>query len=363
MRFSCLGNGFPCVATCYGLHSSLEEIEFSIDNQDSYHDQVHAIREGGHMRTTFLAGLLAITVSGCGLDGPVPGKSKDAAPAGEAALGSTGNAADLKGAVQTLADARRGVTTKLVEYESPIGKLHAYVTPVPTDGKKHAAIIWITGGDCNAIDACWTDGPPDNEQTAAAFRKSGIVTMFPSLRGGNDSPGTREGMFGEVDDILGAAAYLAKQDDVDPKRIYLGGHSTGGTLVLLVAECSGRFRAVFSFGPVASIAQYGGQFAFHDLKDMQETLLRSPGTWLPSISVPTFLIEGTEKGNMDAVNWMANQCKNPLVHFLPVNGATHFNVLAPAEKLIVAQILQDTGERCKIELTEESLNRAFAGGR
>ena len=30
--------------------------------------------------------------------------------------------------------------------------------------------------------------------------------------------------------------FLAKQDYVDPKRIYLGGHSTGGTLALLTAE-------------------------------------------------------------------------------------------------------------------------------
>ena len=74
--------------------------------------------------------------------------------------------------------------------------------------------------------------------------------MFPSLRGGNDNPGVREGFFGEVDDVLAAAEYLSKQAFVDPQRIYLGGHSTGGTLVLLVAECSGRFRAVFSFGPV-----------------------------------------------------------------------------------------------------------------
>jgi pimeloyl-ACP methyl ester carboxylesterase len=250
---------------------------------------------------------------------------------------------------------------RLVQYESLAGRLKAYLTPAPTDGQKHPAIVWITGGDCNSIGECWTDGPPDNEQTASAFRKSNIVVMFPSLRGGNDSPGNKEGMFGEVDDILAAAAFLAKQDGVDPKRIYLGGHSTGGTLVLLVAECSNQFRAVFSFGPVASIAQYGGQFAYHDLHDMQETLLRSPGTWLPSIGVPTFVIEGTSEGNLQAVQWMEAKSKNPLIRFLPVNGATHFSVLAPAEKLIVGEILKDTGEKCAIELTSESLNKAFAG--
>ena len=67
--------------------------------------------------------------------------------------------------------------------------------------------------------------------------------MFPSLRGGNDNPGRREGFFGEVDDILAATDYLARQPHVDPKRIYLGGHSTGGTMVMLVAESTDRYCA------------------------------------------------------------------------------------------------------------------------
>jgi hypothetical protein len=251
---------------------------------------------------------------------------------------------------------------QVVQYESPAGKLKAYLSPAPTDGKKHPAIIWIHGGDCNSIaDFCFTDRPPENDQSAGAFRKSSIVVMFPSLRGGNDNPGHIEGMFGEIDDIVAAAAFLAKQDYVDPKRIYLGGHSTGGTMVLLAAECSDCFRAVFSFGPVPSIANYGSKFATHDLSDKQETLLRAPGSWLSSITAPTFVIEGTaQPGNISSLRAMAGRCTNRLVRFLPVNAATHFNVLAPVEKLIVRQILDDSGESCAIELTENALNQAFA---
>ena len=32
--------------------------------------------------------------------------------------------------------------------------------------------------------------------------------MFPSLRGGNNNPGSKEGFFGEVDDVLAAADLL-----------------------------------------------------------------------------------------------------------------------------------------------------------
>src|SRR5262245_60037583 len=145
----------------------------------------------------------------------------------------------------SLPDARRGFQTKLVSrganrkptpeppanlfrlvrYDAAPGNMAAYLSPDPKDGQRHPAIVWITGGDCNSIDdGCWKEGPPQNDQSAYAFRKAGIVMMFPSLRGGNDNPGSKEGFLGEVDDVIAAADYLAKRPFVDPSRIYLGGH-------------------------------------------------------------------------------------------------------------------------------------------
>src|SRR5260370_33497281 len=97
----------------------------------------------------------------------------------------------------------------IVKYSAANGQLAAYLTPDPVDGKKHPAIIWITGGDCNSIGDVWDEMPRSNDQNASAFRKAGIVSMYPSLRGGNDNPGTKEGFLGEVDDVLAAADYLA----------------------------------------------------------------------------------------------------------------------------------------------------------
>src|SRR5260221_380560 len=58
---------------------------------------------------------------------------------------------------------------------SPEGNSGASLTPEPGEGKSHPAIIWITGGDCNSIGDVWSPASPDNDQTAAAYRKAGIV--------------------------------------------------------------------------------------------------------------------------------------------------------------------------------------------
>lgn len=139
---------------------------------------------------------------------------------------------------QTLAEARKGFVTHLtkvkkiafpaeeppaelfsiVSYPSNIGNMTAYLGKIPNDSQLHPAIIWITGGFGNDIGDVWSEADSENDQSAAAYHKAGIVMMHPALRGGNGNPGS--------------------------------GHSTGGTKVLLAAECSKRFRAVFSFGPV-----------------------------------------------------------------------------------------------------------------
>ncbi len=241
-------------------------------------------------------------------------------------------------------------TFLLVQYESQVGKLAAYVTPDPKDGKKHPAIIWITGGDCNSIGDVWSPYPQDNDQSACVYRKSGLVMMFPSLRGGNENPGKREGFYGEVDDVLAAADYLEKLDYVDPNRIYLGGHSTGGTLVLLTSEISPRFRAVFSFGPVANPAVYFPDFTPFDVKNEEECIVRAPGLWLHCIESPVFVFEGTvEPTNSESLSLMGRLSMNSKIAFFLIAGLNHFNVLAPINKLIADKILQDTGETCNIK--------------
>jgi len=217
----------------------------------------------------------------------------------------------------------------------------AYVSPDPKDGKRHPAIIWLSGGDFSSFGKFWEPGSPDNDQSARQFREAGLVMMFPSLRGSANNASRPEFFFGEVDDVLAAAEHLARLPYVDPQRIYLGGHSTGGTLALLVAESSPRFKAVFALGPVEHALDYPRSlFPLSERgMDAREARLRSPVEWLAGISTPTFLIEGMEApGNAAALDALCKRSSNPLVQCIAVPGQNHFSVIAPAARVIAAKL-------------------------
>lgn len=293
------------------------------------------------MRTFVL--IVALTVAGCDVGTSGVGVQR----------GST------TGPQLTLREARKGLVTKIVKagedcgppdspagspfelihYESPVGQLAAYVTTDPGDGRRHPAIVWITGGDNNSIGDVWTPNEWSNDQSASPFRKAGIVMMFPSQRGGNDNPGRREGFLGEADDILAATDHLAGLPYVDPDQIYLGGHSTGGTMVMLVAACSDRYRAVFALGPVASAIQYGGDYVYCKASDKKEMILRSPIFWLHCVETPLYVFEGARNGNWDAIQLMVDQNSNPNIRFFKVPGHDHFSVIAPLTERLADQIV------------------------
>jgi alpha/beta superfamily hydrolase len=261
---------------------------------------------------------------------------------------------------QTLADARAGFKTqlsrvkkagfavaeppagsglRLVSYPAALGEFPAYLSTIPDDGKKHPAIIWLVGGFSNSIgDNAWDEAPADNDQSARTFRENGVVTLYPSLRGGNENPGSHESFFGEVDDVLAAADWLEKQPGIG--RIYLGGHSTGGTLALLTAETRSRFRAVFAFGPVDRVSGYGPENLTYTSLHYREEMVREPIRWLRGIQCPTYIIEGDD-GNIESLREMKAANKNPLVEFVEIKGADHFSVIRPYSRQIATAILAD----------------------
>lgn len=239
-------------------------------------------------------------------------------------------------------------------YASPAGRLVAYESPRGT-GPRRPAIIWIAGGFSWGIDAgAWEPGEPFNDQSASQLRVPGIVVMRPALRGASGNPGKPELFLGEVDDILAARAHLAQRPDVDPARIYLGGHSTGGTLALLAAASTDQFRAVFALGPASDPRQYGD--ALPAGAPEAEYLARAPIGWIGTITSPTFVIEG-RAGNA-AVLAELGPLAAPVVKFLEIDNADHFSVIAPTLTAIARAILADRGPRAAIALDPAAIRAA-----
>ncbi len=288
--------------------------------------------------------------------------------------------AGAEDAPRTLQDARKGHTTRLtrtatdaepltkppeaifslVQYPTPIGKMSAYLGKPPAKEGKHPAIIWITGGfpPGGIDDAAWRRQSSANDQSAQAYRRAGLVMMYPALRGSFGNPGKQETFYGEVDDVLAAADYLAKVPYVDPERIYLGGHSTGGTLALLVAAAAKRFKAVFAFGPAESPALYGAANLTYDPEDEKENRLRAPIDHLGAIGSPTFVIEGVG-GNVASLRALEKANRNPKVSLLAVKDTDHFDVLGPSNELIAGRIAKlEAGEA--VRLSAEELAKACA---
>ncbi len=248
----------------------------------------------------------------------------------------------------------------LVKYSSKVGDLSAYVSSDPGDGQKHPMIIWVVGGWGNGIDDFpWCYPEWDNDQTGSAFWQAGVLTMYPSFRGGSGNPGHYEALFGEVDDIVSAYQYAASLPYVDPDRIYLGGHSTGGTRALLASEYTDVFRAVFCFGAVDEVKYHNNsQFTFDTSSD-EEFKMRSPIHWLEDVKKPTFLIEGSEGNSANLLN-MEKATKNENLSFFVAEGADHFSVLAPVTRLLAQKVLADTGAECNITLTQAEIDTAMA---
>ena len=260
------------------------------------------------------------------------------------------------------ADVPDGKVFELIRYRSEGRDLAAYLTPDPKDGKKHPAIVWAHGGFGGIGSYFWESASKRDDQSARAFREKGIVMMCPSWRGENDNPGRFELFYGEVEDFLWAIQHVKKLPYVDPERVYIGGHSTGGTMTLLAAVSSDQFRAAFSFGGmIDGVATLGDGEGYgntpYDPASNIDHRLRSPTRYAKFMRRPTFYFEGGEYYDGISAWAMKLNARGRLQTFqLP---GDHFDILHPITPLIAEKILQDTGPKCNIRFTELELKQRY----
>jgi dipeptidyl aminopeptidase/acylaminoacyl peptidase len=171
-------------------------------------------------------------------------------------------------------------------YESEGRKLMGWRSAEPTDGAKHPAVVFAHGGYF-LKETAW--------EATHGFRDAGYVVLTPALRAENGNPGHFEGFWGEVDDLVAAGEYLASLSFVDPDRVYLSGHSVGGTLAMLGSMYPSRFRAVAASGGCPDTGlffSYLPAYAPFDRKDKEEIRLRSPIELTSYIQKPLHLFYG-----------------------------------------------------------------------
>ena len=215
------------------------------------------------------------------------------------------------------ADARRTFATRLVKrgpspqkaptlevngsaesitFPSAARTLQAWISkPVPGAGPGQPAVLFLHGG--------FQFGPEDWEMTWP-YRAAGFIVMVPMLRGENGQAGDFTMFYDEVNDVLAAGDFLARQQGVDPQQIFLAGHSVGGTMALLAGMTTGRFRAVASFSGSPDQVIYcrlgvpPGIIPF-DTTDAREFEVRSPLSYATSLKSPTRLYYGTRELHWD----------------------------------------------------------------
>ena len=176
-----------------------------------------------------------------------------------------------------------------IEYGSGDLRLKAYLGRPANDGRPRPAVIVLHGGFAFG-EGQW--------EMARPFRDAGFVVMMPVLRGENGQAGDFTLFYDEVDDVLAAARTLAILPSIDLSRIYLCGHSAGGTLTLLAAMTSNRFRAASSLSGSPDLESYlsvsHNQVPF-DASDNREIRLRSPVAYATSFKCPVRLFCGDEE--------------------------------------------------------------------
>jgi dipeptidyl aminopeptidase/acylaminoacyl peptidase len=175
-----------------------------------------------------------------------------------------------------------------IEYRSGDLRLKAWVNRPADESRKRPAIVFLHGGFAFGR---------DDWDLAQPYRDAGFVVMTPLLRGENGQPGPFTLWYDEVDDVLAAAEFLARQPYVDAGHLYVAGSSAGGTLSLLAAQASVRFRAAASFSASpdqALLVRHAKMELPFDKSDPRELQVRSPLAYAGSFKCPARIYYGTQ---------------------------------------------------------------------
>jgi dipeptidyl aminopeptidase/acylaminoacyl peptidase len=164
-------------------------------------------------------------------------------------------------------------------------------SPDTTCNTQYPVVVFLHGG--------FAFGKGDWDMTKP-FRDAGFIVIAPMLRGENGQQGTFTLFYDEVNDVIAAIEYAQQQTFTNKKRIYLAGHSVGGTLTLLTAMISKSICKASSFSASPDqilYCRYGidpNMIPF-DTANPKEFQVRSPLAYAGSFKCPVRIFYGTQE--------------------------------------------------------------------
>lgn len=216
----------------------------------------------------------------------------------------------------TLADARQAYATRLtasvkppqdfgvlrapagveeVAYQSGQLQLKAWISTSTRTTKPAPAVVFLHGG--------FAFGEEDWD-AARALVDAGYILLMPRLRGENGNPGNFELFGGEVDDAIAAGRYLAALPGVDKNRVFVMGHSVGGSLAVLVAQMPSPFKASVSLSGYPRLLEWIEHFRSipFDKNNELERKIRNPYLYADSVKIPLYLFSESNNAGVKATN-------------------------------------------------------------
>lgn len=171
--------------------------------------------------------------------------------------------------VTVVSDLSYKTSTGLPAYEAERCRLDLYL---PTNGRNFATLVWFHGGGLNA-------GAKDTEFTvriATSLARAGVAVAAVNYR---LSPKVTFPAY--LDDAAASFAWIRRNIAArggDPARVFVGGHSAGGYLVLMLG-LDGRYLEPYGLKPgdMAGLIPISGQTMTH------ETIRQERG--LPKLAV------------------------------------------------------------------------------
>jgi dipeptidyl aminopeptidase/acylaminoacyl peptidase len=222
----------------------------------------------------------------------------------------------------------------------------------PTDAPPQSIpCVLVAPAGTNLLVGCDMDADDYHDETLP-YAEAGMAVVFYSLDGGLDMEEASNSEFtaayrkfraahaGVVNGRNALEFVLRKVPQVDPRRIYTAGHSSAGTVSLLMAEHEPRLAGAIAYAPCTDVETRLQEISnnwilrssFPDLKSFLKQ--SSPKTHVSHVGCPLFLFHASDDSNVPVseTNAFATQLRaaGKAVEFHTVPTGDHYDSMIQA---------------------------------